>query len=98
MDVLSAPSPHGRGGVRGLAAWCIALKPLTLTLSQREGPPFMRRPSADAVAGNGGDVNLSPLRRRRRGGRGTGTHGHAGPLVLHYGNPGPATKARKTTR
>ena len=32
-------------------------KPLTLALSQREGPPLMRRPSADAVAGNGAPLN-----------------------------------------
>src|SRR5262249_54276554 len=35
-------------------------KPLTLTPSQREGPPLMRRPSADAVAGNGGTLSWAP--------------------------------------
>src|SRR5215470_16203350 len=31
-----------------------------LTLSQKEGPPLMRRPSADAVAGNGGTLTCAP--------------------------------------
>src|SRR3954464_14477440 len=35
---------------------CAALSPL----SQREGPPLMRRPSADAVAGNGRPLNWAP--------------------------------------
>src|SRR5262245_47871104 len=44
--------------------------PLTLTLSRWEGPPLMRRPSADAVAGRGNSCNdiASPrcCRRRRK--------------------------------
>src|SRR5262245_41329507 len=30
------------------------------SLSQREGPPLMRRPSADAVAGNGRPLSWAP--------------------------------------
>jgi hypothetical protein len=36
------------------------LKPLTLTLSQREGAPLNWRPSADAVAGNGRPLSWAP--------------------------------------
>src|SRR5438270_465491 len=35
-------------------------KPLTLTLSQREGGTLNCAPSADAVAGNGGTLNCAP--------------------------------------
>jgi len=47
---------HSRA--RGLVAH--GEKSLTLTLSQREGAPLNWRPSADAVAGNGGTLNCAP--------------------------------------
>ena len=37
----------------------LGTKPLTLTLSRREGAPLNWRPSADAVAGNGGTLSYS---------------------------------------
>ena len=54
----------------------LGTKPLTLTLSQREGAPLNWRPSADAVAGDGASW---PLRRRRRAKVGRGEQ--RGPSV-----------------
>src|SRR5215470_4802773 len=45
-------------GVRGSID--LGTKPLILTLSQREGAPLNWRPSADAVAGNGGTLSCAP--------------------------------------
>jgi hypothetical protein len=36
------------------------MSPIFCSLSRGEGPPLMRRPSADAVAGNGAPLNWRP--------------------------------------
>src|SRR5215470_7853936 len=43
-------------------------RPLTLTLSQREGAPLNWRPSADAVAGNGRPLSWAPSAHAVAGG------------------------------
>jgi hypothetical protein len=56
----SSLSPWQRAGGEGLGSPVHPSEALTLALAQREGPPLMRRPSADAVAGNGGPLNCAP--------------------------------------
>ena len=51
-----------------------------------EGAPLNWRPSADAVAGNGGAVKLAPLRRRSRG-EGQAGCGHYGVHAACRANP-----------
>jgi hypothetical protein len=56
----SSLSPWQRAGGEGLGSPVHPSEALTLALAQREGPPLMRRPSADAVAGNGGPLSWAP--------------------------------------
>jgi hypothetical protein len=54
----SALSQRERAGGEG--PWPVRQTWAALTLSRREGPPLMRRPSADVVAGNGRPLSWAP--------------------------------------
>jgi hypothetical protein len=68
VAALPAPTQWRRRGPAGHRT-----KPLTLTLSQREGAPLNWRPSADAVAGNGRPLSWAPSADAVAGGGDTKT-------------------------